>query len=127
MCKPPVSTREFPSSPWTDGASDIMNRLLVIIALILAMLVTPSLADVANMTFTEKTFNVASGGSTPYFYGIAKNSTGVLFFMPGKGEQRATLDWLNRIPLNTSVRMEYDNYVISGGYNITNTSNWVAL
>ena len=79
------------------------------------------------MTFTEKSFNVAGGGSTPYFYGIAKNSTGVLFFMPGRGEQRATLAWLNRIPLNTSVRMDYTDYVINSGWNITNSTNWVAL
>lgn len=82
--------------------------------MMIMVLLTPAiLADNVNMSFTSKSFNVASGGTTPYFYGTATNNTSVMFFMPGKGEQRATLFWLNKIPLNTTVNVEYDNFIIS--------------
>lgn len=81
-------------------------------ALILAI-AFPALAENANMTFESKSFEVAGGGNSPYFYGTATNNTSVMFFMPGKGEQRATLFWLNKIPLNQTVNVEYKDYVIS--------------
>lgn len=90
-----------------------MKALLVIAALIMFAMTPVILADNANMTFTAKSFNVASGGSNPYFYGVATNNTSIVFYMPGKGEQRATLYWLNRIPLNQTVNVEYDDFVIS--------------
>lgn len=71
------------------------------------------IADESNMTFTAKSFNVAAGGTSPYFYGTATNNTSVMFFMPGKGQQRDTLYWLNKIPINTTVHVTYDNFVIS--------------
>lgn len=89
-----------------------MKAVLLIMALILAI-VSPALAENVNMTFTSKSFEVVSGGSNPYFYGTATNNTSIMFFMPGKGEQRATLFWLNKIPLNQTVNVEYNDYVIS--------------
>ena len=87
----------------------------------MTLLIPVAFADNVNMSFTSKSFNVASGGTTPYFYGTATNNTSVMFFMPGKGEQRATLYWLNLIPLNTTVNVEYDNYIISSiKTNLTN-------
>ena len=87
---------------------------LVLAVMMLMFLLTPVVfADNVNMTFTSKSFNVASGGISPYFYGTATNNTSIMFFMPGKGEQRATLFWLNKIPLNETVNVEYDNYIIS--------------
>lgn len=87
---------------------------LVLVVMMLMFLLTPVVfADNVNMTFTSKSFNVASGGTSPYFYGTATNNTSIMFFMPGKGEQRATLFWLNKIPLNETVNVEYDNYIIS--------------
>ena len=96
----------------TSSACDIMK--LVLAVMMLMFLLTPVVfADNVNMTFTSKSFNVASGGISPYFYGTATNNTSIMFFMPGKGEQRATLFWLNKIPLNETVNVEYDNYIIS--------------
>ena len=81
--------------------------------MIMILLAPVAFADNVNMSFTSKSFNVAGGGNNPYFYGTATNNTSVMFFMPGKGEQRATLFWLNKIPLNTTVNVEYDNFIIS--------------
>ena len=89
-----------------------MKAVLLIIALVLAI-ASPALAENVNMTFTTKSFEVAGGGNNPYFYGTATNNTSVMFFMPGKGEQRATLFWLNKIPLNQTVNVEYSDFVIS--------------
>ena len=87
---------------------------LVLIATIILLLLTPAIfAENVNMTFDSKSFNVASGGSNPYFYGTATNNSSVIFYMPGKGEQRATLFWLNKIPLNQTVNVEYKDYVIT--------------
>ncbi len=103
---------------------DIMKVLLVI-AMVAYLLFTPVFADNANMTFTSKSFDVASGGSTPYFFGTVTNNTSVMFYMPGKGEQRATLYWLNKIPLNQTVNVEYDNYVISDVKTSLINGTWV--
>lgn len=88
-------------------------RVLLVIALIVCLVCTPVLAENVNMTFVSKSFDVASSGSNPYFFGTATNNTSVMFYMPGKGEQRATLYWLNRIPLNQTVNVEYSDYVIT--------------
>lgn len=96
-------------------------KALLVIALVFCLIVVPVLADNANMTFTTKNFNVASGGSNPYFFGTATNNTSIMFYMPGKGEQRATLFWLNKIPLNQTVNVEYDDFVITNvKTNLTN-------
>ena len=87
---------------------------LLVMSLVFALLATSIvIADEANMTFTSKSLNVAGGGNSPYFYGTATNNTSIMFFTPGKGEQRATLYWLNQIPLNTSVHVTYDNFIIT--------------
>lgn len=101
-----------------------MKAVLLVIALILAV-ITPCLADNANMTFESKSFNVVGGGSSPYFYGIATNNTSVMFFMPGKGEQRATLYWLNKVPLNQTVNVEYKDFVISDVKTSLVNGTWV--
>lgn len=88
-------------------------KLVLVIMMLMFLLIPVVFADNVNMTFTSKSFNVASGGTSPYFYGTATNNTSIMFFMPGKGEQRATLFWLNKIPLNETVNVEYDNYIIS--------------
>ena len=88
-------------------------KALLVVAMVLLLVTLPVLADNANMTFTSKNFAVTSGGSNPYFYGTATNNTSIMFYMPGKGEQRATLFWLNKIPLNQTVNVEYDDFVIS--------------
>lgn len=104
-----------------------MKRVLAIIIAMIVLSASVATADFANMTFASKSFNVAAGGQTPYFYGLATNNSGSIFFMPGKGEQRATVTWLNKIPLNTSVRVEYSDFVVSRMWNITNVSNVVEL
>lgn len=101
---------------------DIM-KALVLIALILVALATPAFSDVANMTFESKSFNVVGGGNSPYFYGVATNNTSVMFFMPGKGQQRDTLFWLNKIPLNETVQVTFDSYVISD-VKLNISGNW---
>ena len=88
-------------------------KLVLVVMMLMFLLIPVVFADNVNMTFTSKSFNVASGGTSPYFYGTATNNTSIMFFMPGKGEQRATLFWLNKIPLNETVNVEYDNYIIS--------------
>lgn len=108
----------------TSSVRDIMKVLLVI-AMIVCLLSVPIIADNANMTFVSKSFDVASGGSTPYFFGTVTNNTSVMFYMPGKGEQRATLYWLNQIPLNQTVNVEYDNYVISDVKTSLVNGTWV--
>ena len=98
-------------------------RKLVLIALIMVALVSSSFADEVDMTFTTKFFGVAAGGTTPYFYGTATNDTSIMFFMPGKGQQRDTIYWLNKIPLNETVRVTFDNYVISN-VKLNISGNW---
>lgn len=108
----PDHSRNTSPSPPGQVVCDIM-RLVLAVMVLMTLLVPVAFADNVNMSFTSKSFNVASGGTTPYFYGTATNNTSVMFFMPGKGEQRATLFWLNKIPLNTTVNVEYDNFIIS--------------
>jgi hypothetical protein len=70
-------------------------------------------ADSAYMTFTNKSFGVASGTSAPYFYGYAINNTSTYFFVGGGGAQRATIAALNAIPIGTQVHVTYENFVIT--------------
>jgi len=104
---------------------DIM-RLLVIV-LLLAMLIPSLHADISNVTLESKTFNVAGGGNSPYFYGIAVDNHTSMYFTPGKGEQRATVCWLNKIPLNVSLSIQHTNYIIERMWNITNVSNPIEI
>ena len=90
-----------------------MRKMLAVLIILSLFGMTSVLSDGVNMTFTSKSFNVAAGGSTPYFYGIATNNTSVMFFMPGKGEQRSTIYWLNRIPINQTVNVIADDFIIS--------------
>jgi hypothetical protein len=102
-----------PFSPLSGQVVCDIMKALVLIAMIMAVLILPVMSEEANMSFTSKSFNVASGGTTPYFYGTATNNTSIMFFMPGKGQQRDTLYWLNLIPINSTVHVTYDNFVIS--------------